>query len=295
MNRIHYTYCPVCNSTAINPLFTAKDHLVSKEEFVIWQCSSCTLRFTQDVPDEDSIAPYYQSEDYISHTNSDNGMLSRIYKTVRKRTLRQKADLIISQTKPMGKILDIGAGVGAFLNVMQEKGWNVTGVEPDEGARSVAKSSYNLNLENTSSLPNLTGKFDAITLWHVLEHVHQLHDYIEMLKKHLSADGRIFIAVPNYTALEADIYKLDWAAYDVPRHLYHFSPAAMVHLLQQHGLQVISKKPMWYDSFYISLMSSKYRKGKPSWIAAGFNGLRSNITALINKDRCSSLIYIVKK
>jgi SAM-dependent methyltransferase len=296
MSRIHYTHCPVCNSTQIDPLLTVKDHSVSKEEFVVWQCRECTLRFTQDVPDEDSIGPYYQSPDYISHSNTDKGLLNQLYQRVRKFTLQQKAKLIISNTKEQGRILDIGAGIGAFLSVMQEKGWAIKGIEPDEGARRNAAELFKLKLEEPRTLFQLQkGQYDAITLWHVLEHVHQLHSYMDRLRDLLSHGGKIFIAVPNYTAVDSEAYRNYWAAYDVPRHLYHFSPLSMERLVQQHGMKLIAKKPMWFDAFYISLLSSKYHRGSTSWIGAGINGLRSNLTALMNKDRCSSLIYIIER
>jgi SAM-dependent methyltransferase len=296
MNRIHYTHCPVCNSSDINPLLKVQDHSVTKEEFVIWQCGACTLRFTQDVPDEDAIGPYYQSQDYISHSNTDKGLLNKLYQRVRKLTLEQKAKLIISHTKNKGRILDIGAGIGAFLSVMKEKGWEIRGIEPDEVARKNAKNLFGLELEQPEELYNLQpGSYDAITLWHVLEHVHRLHDYVEQLKNLLAEKGKIFIAVPNYTSVDAAAYRNYWAAYDVPRHLYHFSPKSIESLIGQHGLKLVEKKPMWFDSFYISLLSSKYHKGSTSWIGAGVNGLRSNLTALANKDRCSSLIYIIEK
>lgn len=296
MNKIHYSNCPVCTSENIKPLLTVKDHSVSKEEFVIWQCGSCTVRFTQDVPDEDSIAKYYQSPDYISHTNTTKGLVNTLYQSVRKQTLKQKASLIISQTKPVGKLLDVGAGIGAFVNAMQQRGWKATGLEPDAGARQKAKELFSVNLLETDAIENFPhNSFDAITLWHVLEHVHQLHNYVEKLKELLVRDGKLFIAVPNYTALDADIYRPYWAAYDVPRHLYHFSPKSMEVLLQKHGLRITQKKPMWYDSFYISLLSTKYYKGRASWLSAGFAGLRSNINAMLHNDAASSLIYIAEK
>jgi len=296
MNRIHYTHCPVCNSSQINPLLTVKDHSVSKEDFVIWQCADCSLRFTQDVPDEYSIGPYYQSQDYISHSNTDKGLVSKLYQKVRKFTLEQKAKLIIHYTKEKGRILDIGAGIGAFLSVMKEKAWEIKGIEPDFTARENAKKLFGLELDEPSLLYSLNhNSYDAITLWHVMEHVHQLHDYIEQLKNLLTKEGKIFIAVPNYTSTDAAAYRNFWAAYDVPRHLYHFTPKAIEKLTQLHGLKLIAKKPMWFDSFYISLISSKYHKGRTSWLGAGFNGLRSNVNALMNNDRCSSLIYIIQK
>lgn len=296
MSKVHYTNCPVCGSEHINPLLTVKDHSVSGEEFVIWQCSNCSLRFTQDVPDESSIGPYYQSPDYISHSNTSKGLLNKLYQKVRKYTLQQKASLIIHYTTLKGNLLDIGAGVGAFVNEMQSRQWKTTGIEPDEGARAQAKNLFGIDLLSTSSLDNLSTKsYDAITLWHVLEHVHSLHQYIEQLKDLLKNEGKIFIAVPNYQSLDADIYGNNWAAYDVPRHLYHFTPKAMEVLMQKHGLKIIAKKPMWFDSFYISLLSSKYRKGKTSWLSAGVNGLRSNIKTLFNKNACSSVIYIIEE
>ena len=263
---------------------------------MIWQCSECNLRFTQDVPDEQSIKSYYRSSDYISHTNTNKGLINKLYQKVRGYTLRRKAKLVIAQTVRQGKVLDIGAGIGAFLNAMKEKGWDVTGIEPDEGARGRAKQMFNLSLQDTHGLRQLPANhFDAITLWHVLEHVHQLHGYVEQLKTLLKKEGKIFIAVPNYQSFDSSVYKLYWAAYDVPRHLYHFTPKALHALVQKHGLKISTKKPMWFDSFYISLLSSKYKNGRTKWIGAGLSGLRSNIKALMNSDYCSSVIYIIQK
>jgi 2-polyprenyl-3-methyl-5-hydroxy-6-metoxy-1,4-benzoquinol methylase len=296
MSKLHYTHCPVCGSSDIHPILTAKDHSVSGEEFVIWQCQSCTLRFTQDVPDENSIGSYYQSQDYISHSNTNKGLLNKLYQAVRKFTLGQKSGLVISHTTKKGRILDIGAGIGAFLYEMKQKGWDIDGVEPDYGARQQAKNLFAINLKPTPELYQLPhGSYDAITLWHVLEHVEPLQDYVAQLKKLLTPNGRIFIAVPNYTSLDADLYGNRWAAYDVPRHLYHFTPRSIEVLVEKHGMKIITRKPMWFDAFYISLLSSKYRTGSTSWLGAGINGIRSNFKALVNKKKASSLIYIISK
>jgi 2-polyprenyl-3-methyl-5-hydroxy-6-metoxy-1,4-benzoquinol methylase len=293
---VHYTHCPVCGSSDIHPLLTAKDHSVSGEEFVIWQCQSCTLRFTQDVPDESSIGPYYQSQDYISHSNTSKGLLNKLYQAVRKFTLGQKSGLVISRTTNHGRILDIGAGIGAFLNEMKGKGWDIEGIEPDYGARQQAKNLFAIDLKPTPELQHIPhDSFDAITLWHVLEHVESLQDYVALLKQLLKKNGKIFIAVPNYSSLDADLYGNRWAAYDVPRHLYHFTPRSIEVLVQKHGMKIIARKPMWFDAFYISLLSSKYRTGKTSWLGAGINGIRSNLKALLNKEKASSLIYIISK
>lgn len=292
---LHYHTCPVCDSTAIHPLLTVTDHSVSGESFVIWQCESCSLRFTQDAPDEQEIGRYYKSENYISHTNTSKGVVNQIYLAVRKITLGLKANAVKKYTKKTtGNLLDIGAGTGAFLKHMQQEGWNVTGIEPDADARAVARNTFGLDLQPAGVLNKLPPHhFDAITLWHVLEHVHHLHTYMDVLKSLITPHGKIFIAVPNYQSLDADIYRLAWAAYDVPRHLYHFSPRSMHALVQRHGLKIIAEKPMWFDAFYISLLSSKYKNGNTNWIGAIGSGLRSNVNALSDKAKCSSLIYVI--
>lgn len=295
--KIHYKHCPVCNSGNIHFVLSVKDFTVSEEAFPVWQCDDCTLRFTQEVPDAESINPYYKSDDYISHTNTSKGLINQLYQKVRKRTMRQKAEIVEKLTGlQQGKLLDIGAGVGTFLSTMKNRNWNVTGLEPDRDARILANKLYAINLLSSDKLFDFEkNHFDAITMWHVLEHVHDLHHYIAQLKAIVKDEGKIFIAVPNYTSKDASIYQQYWAAYDVPRHLYHFSPKSIDRLMQQHGLRVINLLPMWYDSFYISMLSSKYKYGKTQYISSAYNGLRSNQQAMQDVDKCSSVIYVIEK
>jgi SAM-dependent methyltransferase len=297
MSLIHYTFCPSCHSNELEPVLNAVDHTVSHEQFAIWQCQDCGLRFTQDVPDAASIGPYYQSEEYISHSNTTKGLINRLYHLVRRQTLADKRGLIQSATRlKQGRLLDIGAGTGAFAGYMQEHGWEVTGLEPEAVARERALADHMVRLEDMDQLGALPAEsYDAITLWHVLEHVHDLHPYLERLKALVNKGGRIFIAVPNYTSYDASVYSAAWAAYDVPRHLYHFSPDSMERLLTGHGLQLHYSQPMWYDSFYISMMSEKYLNGKGNMPAAVYRGLVSNIKAFVDKSKCSSLIYVAGK
>ena len=294
---IHYTNCPVCGSTDIKIILSTKDYTVSGENFSIAECSNCSLRFTQDVPDAVSISPYYKSANYISHTNTSKGFINQLYQSVRKRTLKQKRKLIETATRiTKGNLLDVGSGTGAFAAAMKEAGWQVTGLEPDADARAVGKQSYNIELEDISNFYKLpANSYDAITMWHVLEHVHDLQGYIAKLKSLLKENGKLFIAVPNYMSKDAAIYREHWAAYDVPRHLYHFSPKAMQVLLEKHGLKLLQYKPMWFDSFYVSMLSSKYKTGKTNLLGSFFNGLGSNLKATRNVQRCSSVIYIVGK
>lgn len=291
---IVYNSCPNCGNINISFILRAKDYTVSGEEFEIWECKNCTQRFTQNIPEKEDIGKYYQSENYISHSDTTRGFVNNLYHKVRKHTLIQKRKLIEKSTgKNSGNILDVGAGTGAFLSTMKISNWNIAGTEPDKNAREKARELYGINLaqsEEINSLPEQS--FDAITLWHVLEHVHDLHHYVEQLNKLLSPDGKLFIAVPNYTSYDATIYKEYWAAYDVPRHLYHFSPKAMKNLLKAHALNIEKLKPMWFDSIYVSMLSEQYKTGKSHPIKAMINGSISNMKTLFDNSKCSSLIYV---
>jgi len=294
---ITYTACPVCGSAALHKALSASDHLVSGKEFEIWQCGQCALRFTQNVPALASIGSYYQSDNYISHSETSKGIVNSLYHFVRTLTLSDKRRLILSATQLVnGKMLDIGAGTGAFVHHMQSKGWKATGLEPDESARRNAHNVHKVDLLPSETLFQFPpDSFDVITMWHVLEHVHDLHGYMEQLKKILKPSGRIFIAVPNYESYDASFYKDFWAAYDVPRHLYHFAPETIFQLLEKHQLRLHATRPMWYDSFYISLLSEKYKQEKRNSVRGFFVGLISNIKAFIDKEHCSSLIYVIGK
>ena len=294
---IHYTGCPICNSNNIEQQLSAKDHTVSQNFFFIWHCNACTARFTQDVPGQDAIRAYYASENYISHSDTKKGIINSLYHMVRKRTLGAKRKLVVNETGiTKGAILDIGCGTGAFLNTMKEAGWNITGLEPDTVARAKASELYSIQPQESSKLFELTAaSFNAITMWHVLEHVHELHAYIKQIEKLLAPGGKAFIAVPNYTSKDAAMYAAHWAAYDVPRHLYHFSPQSMETLLAQHGLKLTSVKPMWFDSFYVSMLSEQYKNGKGNIIKAVINGFMSNLGAWGNTRKCSSVIYVISK
>ncbi|MEP6684406.1 MAG: class I SAM-dependent methyltransferase [Parafilimonas sp.] len=294
---IHYNNCPVCESNNISFVLKAKDETVSKKDFEIWECSDCKLRFTQDVPDEQNIGEYYKSSAYISHSNTSKGLVNKLYHTVRSFTLQSKKNLIKkSANKQQGNLLEIGAGTGAFASTMKKNGWNVTALEPDETARINAKRDFDIDLLPAENLFNLTpNTFDVITLWHVLEHVHELHKYLDKFYSLLNDGGTLIIAVPNYTSYDANIYTDNWAAYDVPRHLYHFSPKSMHTLLINHKFKSVQQKPMWFDSFYVSLLSEKYATKKNNFFKAFINGAISNFKTFGKPENGSSIIYISKK
>ncbi|MES2372976.1 MAG: class I SAM-dependent methyltransferase [Bacteroidota bacterium] len=294
---ISYTHCPCCHSAAVYPALSAKDHTVSGEVFEIWHCDDCTVRFTQRVPDAVSIGPYYQSANYVSHSDTQKGLINRLYHKVRNHTLNSKRKLLQEVTgKTSGNLLDVGAGTGAFSNTMKLAGWSVTALEPDDIARKKAMDKYGLELQSPENLfTQEAAHFDAITMWHVLEHVHDLHQYLEQFAKILRPGGKLVIAVPNYTSYDAKWYKENWAAYDVPRHLYHFSPKSMELLGNAKGFVLSDTKPMWFDSFYVSMLSEQYKNGSGNLVGAVWNGLLSNLKAMGDRRKCSSVIYIFSK
>jgi 2-polyprenyl-3-methyl-5-hydroxy-6-metoxy-1,4-benzoquinol methylase len=197
--------------------------------------------------------------------------------------------------KATGALLDIGAGTGSFASVMKESDWQVTALEPDPAARDLAEKSHHIRLQDPSFLFDINAdSIDVITMWHVLEHVHTLKDYLNQFKKIVKPGGILLIAVPNYTSYDAQKYGVYWAAYDVPRHLYHFSPRSMQTLLNLYGFQLLKLLPMWFDSFYVSLLSEQYKTGKQQFGKGVITGMQSNLKALQQKHLCSSLVYVVK-
>ncbi len=289
--------CPICGQSIVDNCGQIKDHSISQEVFLLCKCNSCEFLFTADAPGQAEIGKYYASDVYISHTDSKKGLIENLYQLVRKKTLAGKRKLINQYfLQRKGTILDYGCGTGSFLHEMKLHGWEIQGIEPDEGARQKAEQLNKIKIGRPADLTDLPqSSFDVITMWHVLEHVHDLHQVVEQLKHLLAPNGKLFIAVPNYTSYDAQHYGSSWAAYDVPRHLYHFSPFAMNQLMLRHGLQIIKKKGMWFDSFYVAMLSEKYKYGKINYLRAFMIGLYANVKAYINVEKCSSLIYIISK
>jgi 2-polyprenyl-3-methyl-5-hydroxy-6-metoxy-1,4-benzoquinol methylase len=287
-------HCPICNSDAFKPFLRCRDFTVSKEEFSIVECDKCGFKFTNPRPGENEIGKYYQSEEYISHSNTSKGIVNALYQRVRKHTLRQKLTLVNSLSKK-GAILDIGCGTGEFLSTCKSDGWKTTGIEPDPKARKFAAEKYGLDVREEAGLKGLADhSYEVITMWHVLEHVHRLNERVEELKRLKVPGGTIVVAVPNCSSLDANIYGPEWAAYDVPRHLYHFTPKDIETLFGNHGLAVKKILPMKFDSYYVSMLSEKYRSGSPNIIKAAITGLRSNMSAAEDGRTYSSQIYVLQ-
>lgn len=267
-----------------------KDHSVTGEDFELLYNEEFDMLITHPQPSD--LDKYYQSENYISHTDSSKSFFDKIYQLVKKFSLFLKVRLVGQYAQDDKSLLDVGAGTGDFLSAASQKGWTTFGVEPNWRARGKA-SEKEINLGN--DLESLMHrKYKVITLWHVLEHLADLENQILKMISILEENGTIIIAVPNYKSYDAKYYKDFWAAYDVPRHLWHFSREAVHRLFSKYGMEVVDTRPMYFDAFYVSLLSEKYKGSKLGFVKGFFRGLFSNLAALFTKEH-SSLIYVIKK
>ena len=273
------------------PFLTVKDYSVSQEIFDLYHDDKLDMLITSPQPSLENLGKYYESVDYISHTDSKRSLFEKAYHFVKTIALKNKLNLINSLQPNKGSILDIGAGTGDFLSVAKENGWHTIGVEPSEKAKAIAKKKGVSFVGATSELDSHS--FDVISMWHVLEHVPNLENQIKELKRLLKPNGTLIIAVPNFKSFDAKHYGKFWAAYDVPIHFWHFSKTAIKMLFEKEEMKLVKVLPMKFDSFYVSLLSEKYKTGKMNYIKAFFVGLQSNWQAKKNFEY-SSHIYILK-
>lgn len=281
--------CPICGEKKFNKQLETLDYTATREPFVIQRCEQCSLLLTNPRPNKETISKYYQSDKYISHTGGGESLIDRIYRTVRIITLNSKLKLV-NQYQSKFNLLDYGCGTGEFLATCKDAGWTVAGVEPSDEARVKIRK----DIPAVNELSKIDTPVNAITMWHVLEHVHDLNETLARMRSLLTNNGTIFIAVPNHESYDARYYKNFWAGYDVPRHLWHFSKDNIKTLLTRHNLKLQAIQPMTFDAYYVSLLSEGYKNpGKGTLaksVSAFTRGLLSNLKA--GKDNHSSLIYI---
>lgn len=279
--------CPSCKHTSYTNFIICTDYSVSQESFALVRCNKCNLVFTNPRPDEQKIIDYYQSDAYISHSNKSNSLINVVYKLSRQLTLRSKYRLIKSYSSS-GRILDFGSGTGHFIEYMANKGWDATGYEPYLTKRGESGVKYLKDIQKLKEKE----KFHVITAWHVIEHVHELRNTLKLLRKRLTKGGYLFVAIPNINSYDAAHYKNYWAAYDVPRHLYHFSQSSFKTFASKLKMNVVDIHPMKLDAYYVSWLSEKY-KGSNNILKAMAIGFRSNNSAR-KTGEYSSLIYVLK-
>ena len=286
--------CLICGNTEFSLLFSCTDFVATGESFEISCCKECSFLFTNPRPSVNEIERYYQSNKYISHSKDKRGLMYKIYDIVRNYSIKKKIALI-KNFHPNGELMDLGCGLGDFLNGVHKDGtFNATGVDVSIDAIKYVKEHFGLAVQHEKNLDQFDeNSFDIITQWHVLEHVHFLNERIVQLKRLLKLNGTLFIAVPNSNSWDAKHYKMFWDAYDVPRHLYHFNQKTFHLLMKKHGLKIIETHPLVFDSPYISMRSEQHQNKSFSFIRGCFFGLISTIMAQQNRDH-SSLLYIVK-
>jgi 2-polyprenyl-3-methyl-5-hydroxy-6-metoxy-1,4-benzoquinol methylase len=294
---IHYSKCPLCSSENTGSWLHVTDHFLSRESFGLSRCGNCGFIFTQDHPDENSIGRYYESEDYISHNDSAGGLSNLLYRLSRRSMLKKKRGLVrrISGLRT-GNLLDIGSGTGHFLSEMKEAGWSVRGIEINSKAREFSASQFGLEVNSPEQISSLLpNSFDCITLWHVLEHFQHPFRYASEIQRLLKPGGFCIMALPNCSSYDAMHYKEFWAAYDVPRHLWHFTPETFLIFVDKAGFKLVETRSLPLDVFYISALSEKYRGSAIHFLKGMIKGFWFAVLSLFNKEKCSSMIYIIKK
>lgn len=274
-----------------NVYLTVKDHSVSGETFELLLDENLQLLKTHPQPGPENLSRYYESEDYISHTDGKRSLFEKLYHTIKQKALRDKIKLVQGFKPQKGKLLDIGAGTGDFLVMAQKNGWEIKGIEPSSKAKAIAETKGVSFAGELSEMADHS--VDVITMWHVLEHVPDVEAQIAELKRIVKPDGIIIIAVPNFKSFDAQHYGIFWAAYDVPRHLWHFSKTAIKLLFAKQEMELVKILPMKFDSFYVSLLSEKYKTGKMNFVSGFLTGLHSNMKASRNFEY-SSHIYVIK-
>lgn len=283
--------CVVCRGDDFSLHVQLKDHMITQEEFSIVTCNNCGFHFTNPIPEQDKIGAYYKSEEYVSHSSSNKGLINFLYNKVRNKTLQDKVRWVKNAVNG-NRLLDIGSGTGHFLKVANENGFEGYGIEPDEDARNFAHKENHVRSCEQSELYNVEkNSIDVITMWHVLEHVYELRKDIQVMNEILVAGGKLFVAVPNMNSYDAKYYKEYWAAYDVPRHLYHFQQQDISKLFMDLGFELEKVIPMKYDAYYVSMLSEKYKKRFS--LLGVFVGWISNRKA--KKLGYSSQVYVMRK
>ena len=287
--------CPICLSSDLQKKFNCTDHSTSKEKFTIVSCETCDFKFTNPRPKDKSLGSYYKSDKYISHTNNKKGLFNWMYHTVRKYSITTKLNLLKKISKNQNH-LDIGCGTGEFLNACKNSGFKTEGIEPSKLAREQAINNYNLSVTHNTELDQFkSSQFDTISMWHVLEHIPELNKTIREFNRILNKNGKVIIAVPNHNSWDAKYYKEYWAGWDTPIHLWHFSKLSIEKIFKIHDFKLIEKKPMLFDSYYVSLLSEEFKTGKKKYVKGFTIGLLSNIIGIFSKRGCSSIIYVFEK
>jgi len=294
VNKLKIDTCPLCGSRQLKPVLTCTDHYASGETFELYRCMDCGFLLTQGAPVAAEIGKYYETPDYISHSDTRKGLMNRVYHWVRQFMLLRKAQLVERTSgRTSGSLLDIGTGTGYFPHTMQQRGWQVQAIEKSAQARAFARNHFGLDVKADEAFQQLPADgFDVITLWHVMEHLEPLNETWIQLRKLLKARGVLVLAVPNPASYDAQKYGERWAAYDVPRHLWHFTPEVMRQWGAKHGFRLLETHPMPLDAFYVSMLTERYQGCRWSFVKGAWTGLLAWLHTWNHPERSSSMIYV---
>ena len=296
MNHLVITSCPVCNSPSFKPSIVVPDWLVSNEKFEIVACKECDFRFISNAPKAEDAGKYYETEEYVEHSDSKEGLINTIYHVARKQMMKYKLKLV-SKNSNGKKLLDIGSGSGYFLNFMKQQGFDVKGVEISEKAVQLCNDKYSILAYSPNDLieGKLPKDIDVATMWHVFEHVYSYDEYFKQIHECLSDDGTLIIAMPNHQCFEAGFYNKYWNGYDTPRHLWHFVPKTFRKFAENRGFEIVKMTNLPLDPFYNAMISASYKKSFTFLPFTFFIGLVSWIMAKFSFQKSSSIVYILKK
>lgn len=263
---------------------TCIDHLVTGDSFVLEPHGGYDILQTTPQPKQNE--KYYDHPNYISHKTKGKSIFFIAYSQFRQWNHSYKIKIINKHTESKGKLLDFGAGTGSFVEYANKHNWQAEGYEPNSKAHG-PKIKYRSKWSNSKP-------YDVITAWHVVEHLPDPRAFFEKSLKSLNDNGKFFVALPNYKSWDAKKYGAMWAGYDVPRHLWHFSPKGFISMVRDCGLEIENTYPLRLDAYYVSLLSERNRQSKFPWLKALWSGWRSNYAAKQSKNY-SSLIYVLKK
>lgn len=293
---ISHSICPLCSSGSISLYLRCNDHFLSREEFELFKCSSCGFVFTREYPDGKEMGRYYESDDYISHDDNAKGFMNMIYLFARNIMLRKKLRIVRNATGLVkGRLLDVGCGTGYFAAIMKKYGWEVTGIEPGIKAREFASKMSGINVINPEQISSLQdNSFDTVTMWHVMEHLHDPFKYADEVSRLLKPGGIWITAMPNCMSADAAHYGRFWAAWDVPRHLWHYNPHTLSVFAKKTGFRINKLSTLPLDVFYISILSEKYKGTGFPFLKGTLKGSLFAFQSLSDKEKSSSLIYLLQ-
>jgi SAM-dependent methyltransferase len=264
--RLEYVCCNLCGADDPHLLFQGWDRLHGKPgRFRMVQCQECGLIYLNPRPVISEIDRYYPA-DYPPHLAPVQAAKGRISRWDVRYGLNKRLRALTA-LQPRGRLLDVGCATGAFIAFAREQGWDVHGVELADTAASFCR--------NVLHLPVVTGdllqtdypaeSFDVITLWTVLEHLHDPLATLHEIRRILQPSGLLALALPNVESLDAQFFGPAWAGYDVPRHLYIMPNVTLERMLAQAGFSVVRRRCL-YGSHFLFFFSLQYcLLEKPSW------------------------------